>query len=252
MTTYASGPRPSDTSGGDGASADTTPAVGLVPPQEGLRQLLGPRNFPAPELIPPSIVRRRAAGAAKRRVLLALIGLIGLLVLLFGFGRMQLAQAETQLSVAQQSLREAEAAKAQYDNVPTVYAAVDAARAELSQAMGNEVQVARIVSDLAGILPVDVSLSTVSLVAGAEEKPATSATTDETVESLAGSVSFSGEARSFDDVSMWIETLRGQPDYQNVILTDVSRDLTTGTYTFSNTAELTEQALSGRYVEATQ
>lgn len=53
-------------------------------------------------------------------------------------------------------------------------------------------------------------------------------------------------------MSIWIETLRAQPDYQNVILTEVSRDLTTGTYTFSNTAELTEQALSGRYVEATQ
>jgi hypothetical protein len=37
-----------------------------------------------------------------------------------------------------------------------------------------------------------------------------------------------------------------------VILTEVSRDLTSGIYTFSNTAELTEQALSGRYVEETQ
>lgn len=250
MTTYASGPRPPDTSGGDDTAA--TAGVSVIPPQEGLNQLLGPRAFPAPELIPPSIVRRRAVGAAKRRVLLAVIGLIGLMVLLFGFARMQLSQAQTQLAVAEQSLQEAEAAKAEYDNVPTVYAAVDAARAELSQAMGNEVQVARIVSELAGILPVDVSLSTVSLVAGAEEKPATNAATDEIVEPLAGSMSFSGEARSFDDVSIWIETLRGQPDYQNVILTEVSRDLTTGIYTFSNTAELTEQALSGRYVEATQ
>ena len=251
MTLYASGPRPPD-AGGEDPTGATSPAVGLLAPQEGLHQILGPRNFPAPELMPPSIVRRRAVGAAKRRVLLAAIGLVGLMLLLFGFARMQLSQAQNQLAVAQQSLREAEAAKAEYDDVPTVYAAVDAARAELSQAMGNEVQVARIISDLAGILPLDVSLSTVSLVAGAEEKPATNATTDEVLEPLAGSMSFSGEARRFDDVSIWIETLRAQPDYQNVILTEVSRDLTTGTYTFSNTAELTEQALSGRYVEATQ
>ncbi len=53
-----------------------------------------------------------------------------------------------------------------------------------------------------------------------------------------------------NDVSQWIETLRNTPDYQNVILTDVSRDATNGVYQFSNTAELTDQALSGRYVEA--
>jgi hypothetical protein len=65
-------------------------------------------------------------------------------------------------------------------------------------------------------------------------------------------VAFSGEARAFTDVSAWIDTLRSQPDYANVILTDVSRDSEAGTYTFSNTAELTDQALSGRYVEETE
>lgn len=131
MTLYASGPRPPD-AGGEDPTGATSPAVGLLAPQEGLHQILGPRNFPAPELMPPSIVRRRAVGAAKRRVLLAAIGLVGLMLLLFGFARMQLSQAQNQLAVAQQSLREAEAAKAEYDDVPTVYAAVDAARAELA------------------------------------------------------------------------------------------------------------------------
>jgi Tfp pilus assembly protein PilN len=227
-------------------------AVNVVPPQEGLNLLLGKQTFPVPELIPPSIVRRRAVGAAKRRVGLAVIGLVGLLLLLLGLGRMQLSQANAQLSTAQENLRAAEAAKAQYDNVPTVYAAVDAARAELSQAMGNEVQVARIITELAQIIPLDVSLTTVSLVAGGEEEQGTGISAQEAIEPLTGSMSFAGEARTFDDVSVWIETLRGQPDYQNVILTEVSRDLTSGIYTFSNTAELTEQALSGRYVEETQ
>ena len=53
-------------------------------------------------------------------------------------------------------------------------------------------------------------------------------------------------------MSAWIETLRSVPDYQNVVLTDVSRDTTNGVFTFSNTAELTDQALSGRFVEATE
>ena len=253
MTTSYTGPSSSDTHDDPESQEAGQPTVDVVAAQEGLNLVLGRKDFPAPELIPPSIVRRRAVGAAKRRVGIALVGLLGLLILLFVFGHVQLSQANSQLAVTQQTLREAEAAKARYDNVPTVYAAVDAARSELTQAMGNEVQVARLVSDLATIMPANVSLTTVSIVVGAEEKPTTSAsaTTNEDV-LLVGTVAFAGEASSVDDVSAWIDTLRGQPDYQNVILTEVSRDTTTGIYTFTNTAELTDQALSGRYVEATQ
>ena len=73
--------------------------------------------------------------------------------------------------------------------------------------------------------------------------------TDQTADLPVGTVTFAGEAASFNDVSAWIDVLRATPDYQNVILTEVSRDSTIGIYTFSNTAELTDQALSGRYVE---
>ena len=138
--------------------------------------------------------------------------------------------------------------------MPAVYAAVDAARAELSQAMGNEVQVARLVSQLAAILPPDVALTQVSMTIGEPEKTGTgtAASTSQTTEPLVGTVTFSGEARSFNDVSAWIDTLRNNPDYENVILTDVSRDTTAGVYVFTNTAELTDQALSGRFVEGDQ
>jgi len=118
--------------------------------------------------------------------------------------------------------------------------------------MGNEVQVARLVANLAAIMPPDVSLTGVSMVIGEEanQSNASAKTTDEAVEPLVGTVTFSGEAATFNDVSQWIETLRNNPDYQNVILTEVSRGDESGLYTFSNTAELTDQALSGRYVEA--
>lgn len=233
---------------------DQQPQVQVAPTKGGLDALLDRRDFPTPDLIPPAILVRRQVRRSKRIVVFALLGVLALLAGLFVVGRVQLASATAELATAQQRLRDAEAEKAKYAEVPAVYAAVDAARAELAQAMGNEVQVARLVANLAAIMPPNVSLTQVSMVIGEEESQSgTAATaTDENVEPLVGIVTFSGEAATFNDVSQWIETLRNTPDYQNVILTDVSRDETNGVYLFSNTAELTDQALSGRYVEADQ
>ena len=101
MTLYASGPRPPD-AGGEDPTGATSPAVGLLAPQEGLHQI--PAHATSPARTHATVHRAAACrGAAKRRVLLAAIGLVGLMLLLFGFARMQLSQAQTQLAVAQQS-----------------------------------------------------------------------------------------------------------------------------------------------------
>jgi len=247
MTTSYNPPSP--------ASQEQEPLVRVAAPQGGLDALLNRREFPLPDLMPPAIVLRRAVGQSKRVVAIVGLTLLGVLALLFLVGRMELASANSQLSASQQALRNAEADKAQYADVPAVYAAVDAARSELAQAMGNEVQVARLITQLAAITPANVSLTQVNMVIGDQEAgTGTTATpsTDQTADLPVGTVTFAGEAASFNDVSAWIDVLRATPDYQNVILTEVSRDSTNGVYTFSNTAELTDQALSGRYVDGVQ
>jgi type IV pilus assembly protein PilN len=248
MTTSYNSPPPA---GQEEDPRQPEPLVQVAAPRDSLDALLRRDDFPVPDLIPPAILVRRAVRKAKRMVAIAMIGVLALLALLFVVGRVQLASANAELSAAQQRLRNAEAEKAKYSEVPAVYAAVDAARAELAQAMGNEVQVARLVSQLAAILPPDVALTELSMTIGESDSTGsgTAAKSAQTTEPLVGTVTFSGEARSFNDVSAWIDTLRNDPDYENVILTDVSRDTTAGVYIFTNTAELTDQALSGRFVE---
>ncbi|MCU0298428.1 MAG: PilN domain-containing protein [Candidatus Nanopelagicales bacterium] len=247
MTTYYNDPTPSDP-----PSAETEPVV-RVATMDGLAGLLPKKSFPVPELIPPSVMRRRAVDMAKRRTAIAIVLVLVLVAAMSLFGRIELRTAQNELSSVQASLTVAEAEKAKYRDVPVVYAAVDAARAELAQAMGTEVLVARLITDLGFIIPPNVSLTSVSILVGGEsETPSAGTTATEPAIPPVGTVAFSGEARAFTDVSAWIDTLRSQPDYANVILTDVSRDSEAGTYTFSNTAELTDQALSGRYVEETE
>lgn len=225
----------------------------LVAP-EALEALLTPQSFPTPSLIPPDIVRRRAVGNAKRRTGLALVLVLAIIAVFYVIGRMEVATARIDLATAQAGLRAAEAQRAEYKDIPAVFAAVDAARAELAQAMGNEVQVARLITDLSLIVPPGVSLTSVSMVTGGEELQGAmeNSAGNEVQELPVGSVTFSGEASRFNDVSAWVDTLRAQSDYQNVILTDVSRVAGTGLYIFSCSAELTEEALSGRFVQEQQ
>ncbi|MFN8127720.1 MAG: PilN domain-containing protein [Candidatus Nanopelagicales bacterium] len=224
---------------------------GPVPEEPGLDVLFMESTFPTPSLIPPIVRRRRAVATARRRTGLALLIVLMVLGVFYGLAQMQLSTAQNNLAVAQAELRDAEQARAQYKDVPAVYSAVRAARSELALAMGNEVQVARLVTDLSAIVPPHVSLQSMSLVTGESEDAQVSSTSVSQEDLPIATVTFAGEAVSFNDVSAWIAALRAQPDYQNVILTEVSRDTTTGTYTFTSSAELTDQTLSGRFVEET-
>lgn len=231
-------------------SAQAAERVEQGPEDPGLGVLFIQSVFPTPSLMPPVVKRRRAVATARRRTGLALMVLLLVLGVWYGLAQMQLSTAKTNLTVAQAELRDAERARDQYKDVPAVYSAVRAARSELAQAMGNEVQVARLVTDLSAIIPRNVSLQSVSLVTGESDEPTSTAVATEEV--AIATVTFAGEAVSFDDVSAWIDVLRSQPDYTNVILTEVSRDSSTGTYTFTSSAELTDQTLSGRFVEEDQ
>lgn len=234
-------------------SAQAAEHIGQDQPPEGsaLDVLFMETTFPTPSLIPPGVQRRRAVVTARRRTGLALLVVLLVLGVFYGLAQMQLSTAQANLALAQAELRDAERARDQYKDVPAVFAAVRAARSELALAMGNEVQVARLVTDLSAIIPPNVSLSSVSLVTGESEDGKRPATAVAQQDVPIATVTFAGEAVSFDDVSAWIATLREQSDYQNVILTEVSRDTTTGTYTFTSSAELTDQTLSGRFVEET-
>jgi Tfp pilus assembly protein PilN len=230
-------------------SADPVDPAGPAPADsDGVDILFVQSTFPTPSLMPAVVARRRAVATAKRRTGVALLLVLLTLGLWFGIAKMQLATAQSNLAVAQAELRDAERLRDQYRDVPAVITAVKAARAELAQAMGGEIQVARLTAELSGLVPPGVSLKSISLVTG-EAESATSATAAKAaVEMPIATVSFAGEGEGFNDVSAWIDTLRNQPDYQNVILTEVSRDPSTGIYSFACTAELSDQSLSGRFV----
>lgn len=225
-----------------------SPAVAVVP--EGLTALMTPGGaFPSANLLPPSVILGREVRAAKRLALLIIVAVLAAVALFVVTLSMQQSAADAQKAQAQQALDAALVQKAEYAYVPAAYQAVAAARQELATAMGEEVQVSRLLSGLSALQPPGVSLESMS----ASVTPASDQTLDaqQTVLPGIGEVAFTGESATMDGIASWLERVRNSPDYSSPVLGEVSNgegDI----YTFQASGSLTEQAMSGRFVEETK
>jgi hypothetical protein len=221
--------------------------VAHVAAPEGIETLLGVGPFPSANLMPPAILARRAVRAAKRRALVAIACAVLLTVLMVLVTSMQQRSANAAKADAQARVDAALVMKQRYAYVPAVYSAVTTARQDLATAMGQEVQVARLMAGLSALQPPSLSLVTLTATVGPGQAESMSSQQDVIVG--VGLVSFSGEAKTMEDIAAWLDRVRDSEDYESPVLTDV----TTGSddlLTFTATAELSDQALSGRFVEA--
>lgn len=205
-------------------------------------------EFPYANLLPEAIRVRREVAKAKGRALKLVLAVFGLLVMLFLLTMVQQNSANAARDDAQAQLDAALTQKQRYSYVPAVYLAVSNAREELASAMGQEVQVSRLMNTLASLQPPGVSLQTWNVTVGAAQADAALAA-DQDVLPGVGTATFTGEARAMEDIATWLERVKVSDDYASPVLNLVGTT-TDGIFSFDASADLTEQALSGRYVEA--
>lgn len=218
-----------------------------TPAPSGIEEvLLSSGGFPTGNLLPRTIVTRRLLRAAKRRALFAVLIVLALMALLFVYVSIEQRNADAAKAEAQARVDAATVAKQRYAYVPAVYQAVTTARQDLATAMGQEVQVSRLMGGLSAMQPPGLSLSTLdaSVGPGSEENLSSA---QEVIPGV-GTVAFEGESASVDLVAAWLDRVRENADYEAPVLDDVVKS-TEGIYTFTASAALTDQALSGRYVQ---
>jgi Tfp pilus assembly protein PilN len=205
----------------------------------------GLATLPRVNLLPPEIEERRRF----RRIQYALGGgvLAAAGAVALGFvlaaGSVSAANAEYEAAAAEGARLQAETAK--YADVTAVYAQASAAEAMLAEAMGEEVRYSRFLSDLSLSVPENVWLTSLSFSQAAVE-PAVGET-----EPGVANLTVSGKGFSHDDVALWLESLAAQSTYTNPYFSS-SEETLIGTRTavsFSSTAALTPEALSGRYTK---
>lgn len=209
-------------------------------------------TLPRVNLLPPEIGERRrfrhvqaGLGAGVLASLLA----VGALFLLAA-GQVDRAQEDLDANVAEASVLQAQVNE--FAEVPLVYAQVEAAQAQVGQAMGQEIRWSYYLNDLSLKTPNRVWLESMTVTQTDQSAAVVAPVTGEYATPGIGSIAFDGRGYSHNDVAAWLDSLARQKGYTQPYFTDSTVSALADkdkAVTFTSTVTLTEDALSRRYTD---
>ena len=213
-------------------------------------------QMPRVNLLPPEIAEKAFARKVQLGLgagLAASVAVVGLLVVSAGHS---VTAAQSSVDAANATNTKLKADVAKYNNVTAVYAAAEAAQAQLKTAMGQEVRYSQLLHDLSLSVPSTVWLKnlaytqTAAVAAPTATGAAGAAATP--VATGIGTVSFQGIGFDHNDLALWLESLAKLKQYGNVYFSNSTEGLigdTKKVVNFTTTADMTPAALSGRYLK---
>jgi Tfp pilus assembly protein PilN len=206
-------------------------------------------TLPQVNLLPPEIgeqLRFRRVQIGLGGAVLASIVVVGALVVAAGA---QVGKAQDALDANKAHATQLQTNVDQYADVPAVFASVEASRAQLSQAMGQEVRWSYFLNDLSLKIPRHVWLDSMT-VTSTVVAAAPIAGQYEAVG--IGSIAFDGHAYSHNDVAAWLDSLAKQKGYTQPYFSDSTVapvGANNDAVKFSSKVTVTDDALSKRYTE---
>ena len=210
-------------------------------------------TLPRVNLLPPEIEQARRFKKVQAGLglgVLAAAGVVGVLVLAAN-GQVNDAQSDLDTQTAQGTALQGEVAK--YAEVPVVYAEVDAAKAQLTQAMGREIRWSGFLNDLSILTPGKVWLTQVSVTETVEPGPLAAPVVGATTYGTAniGTLKFEGKGYTHNDVAAWLKALGSEEGVADAFFTQSSEEKigSEDSVTFDSQAVITEDLLSGRFTD---
>ena len=212
-------------------------------------------TLPRVNLLPPEIEEQRRFKKVQTGLGAGVLAALGVVAALLLAANGQVSDAQDQLDTeqARQSSLKAEAAK--YNEVPEVYAAVDAGEAELSQAMAKEIRWSYFLNDLSLNTPGKVWLTQMTATEQVDTAlgaaPVAGAPTTTYGPTGIGTVTFQGRGYTHNDVAAWLKSLSGRPGLANPYFTKSAQEPIgeEDSVSFDSQVVVTEDLLSGRYTD---
>lgn len=211
-------------------------------------------TLPRVNLLPPEIEEQRRAKKLQSALGVGVVASLGVVAALVLVANGQVNKAEDQLAASKTQGSRLQAKADEYSRVPQVYAAVDAAEARLTQAMGKEVRWSYYLNDLSLRIPSNVWLTTMTMNQNVDEvptaAPVAAAGAQYGVTGI-GDVKFQGTAFKHNDVAAWLDSLAKQKGYTQAYFTNSKKTELGGrdVVDFSSEVTVTDDALSKRYTQ---
>jgi Tfp pilus assembly protein PilN len=206
-------------------------------------------TLPRVNLLPPEIEQARQF----RRVQFGLGGAVLAAVVvagaLFVAANADVGKAQDDLDANRATATQLQSNVDEYAEVPLVFGEVEAARAQLGQAMGKEVRWSYFLNDLSLKIPRHVWLDSMIVTPVA---PAAAPVAGQYAAVGVATIAFEGHGYRHNDVAAWLNSLARQKGFTQPYFSDSTLD-PVGTnedaVKFSSTVTVTDDALSNRYTE---
>lgn len=210
-------------------------------------------TLPRVNLLPPEIEEQRRFKRVQAGLGLGVVAALGVVGALWVVASGQVGSAQNDLDAQTARSATLNQQAQQYAEVPVVYAQVESARAQLAQAMGQEIRWSYVLNDLSIVTPSKVWLTSVTVTPNDNTTTATQSPTG-TQEYLTpgiASVVFEGKAYKHNDVAAWLVALAKEKGFAQPYFTSskVEKIGSEDSVTFSSQATITEDALSGRWTD---
>lgn len=206
------------------------------------------------DLLPPVYRERIALRAARRRTVMVLVVALIAVVVGFFLASLRVGMATEARNNAEAEKAAAQAAVSQLSEVPRITALISEVTTGLEIALGGEVLFSELITTTAGALPAGTALDSMAWTLA---EPAATAVAAEEGEVDLGDLAMNGDVCGFTGGATLIESLTALPELNNVWLSSTSLiegDAAAAAcqgqpqYTFAVSADLSEQALSNRYL----
>lgn len=209
-------------------------------------------TLPRVNLLPPEIAQARRFRKVQAGLGAGVLAAVGVAAALFLLASAQVSEAQGELDAAQSRNATLQAKANAFAEVPLVYAQVEAAQAQLGQAMGQEVRWSYFLNDLSLRTPKKVWLTSMT-VAQTSDSPvaAAPAAPGGLMQPGIGTVTFAGKGYVHNDVAAWLDALAKQKGLTQPYFTSSALEPigTEPSVSFTSQATITEEALSGRFTQ---
>ncbi len=159
------------------------------------------------------------------------------------------ADAQDQLATAQTTGAQLQQQVATYSNVPVVFAQAETAKAQLDQAMSQEVRYSFVLNDMSLGMPAGVWLTSMNISQAADAPGSIKGAWGNPSN---GTVILQGQASNLPQVAGWLQALAAQKSYTDPYLTNsqgAGSSTPGGLYSFTSQVNISDKALSNRYAK---
>lgn len=203
-------------------------------------------------LMPDEVIAARDTRRLKQRIVVALSGLVGLLVLIYFISVIQTAHARGQLSAAQSQTTKLTSQQRQYAPLVAAQGQARAIRTQLGRLMQSDIQWKPLLATLRkGPSGISVTSAAMTVTTGTSQSSSSSAQTagnnvlNQTGKAAIGTMTITGQANDKNAIASYVDYLDTVPGFAAAFPSSVT--LAAKDYQFSISVIVTSDVLGGRY-----